>query len=72
MSKPNVDEGKSVKKYSIDSDDWDDLGDDEYESDAPGKFDRSKRKINGEAKRLYERMQENLRLKALIYGDLGY
>lgn len=72
MSKTNVEKSRPSKKYSHDVDDWDDLGDDEYDSDGPSKFDRSKRKISAEAKRLYERVQENLRLKALINGDFEY
>ena len=63
--------GKSIDE----SDEWNDLdqdGDEHYYSETPSKFDRSKRKSNGDAKRLYERMQENIRLKELISGDFDY
>ena len=73
MSKSNVTEGRLSRKSYDDSDDWDDVdGDEKYESVKPAKFDRSKRKINGNARRLYENIQDDLRLKALVDGDYWY
>lgn len=75
MSKSKTAKDRPSRKSINQSDDWDDQdqdGDDRYDSESPSRFDRSKRKSNGEAKRMYERMQENLRLKELIYSDFEY
>lgn len=75
MSKPNTAKDRSSGKSITESDDWDGQdqdGDDHYDSESPSRFDRSKRKLNGDAKRLYERMQENIRLKELINSDFEY
>lgn len=75
MSKSNTAKNRPLRKSITVSDDWDDQdqdGDDHYDAETPSRFDRSKRKLNGEAKRMYERMQENLQLKELIYSDFEY
>ncbi|MDT8385520.1 MAG: hypothetical protein RRB22_14020 [Gammaproteobacteria bacterium] len=73
MSKPSATKDHLPKNSLNDSDDWDDLGsDDHYDSDTSNKSDRSKRKTGSKAKRVYERLQEDLRLKKLIGGDFDY
>ena len=70
MSKSNtVKDSRSQESFSY-SDDWVDQGvADHDESDSPAKVDRINRKRNAEARRRYERIQEDLQLKALIDGD---
>lgn len=73
MSKPSATKDHLSKNSINDSDDWDDLGsDDHYDSDTSNKSDRSKRKTSSKAKRVYERLQEDLRLRELIGGDFEY
>jgi hypothetical protein len=67
MSKSNISSDKHSNKPENDSDDWKDLeAEESYYPDMPVKIDRQRYKRNAEARRRYEDLRDDLKLKALL------
>ena len=67
MSRSNISNDKQSNKPENDSDDWNDLeAEESYYSDIPVKIDRQSYKRNAEARRRYENLRDDLKLKALL------